>query len=60
MTNFINAQAKGRHKGKDPKSSNLNPKESQDPSEGSLGSKKKKKFEKTKCHYCMRGFHPDN
>ena len=38
---------------------NLKPKESQKCSEGALGSKKKKKFEKTKCPYCMRGFHPE-
>ena len=28
--------------------------------EGDFGSKKKKKFEKKKCPYCMRGFHPED
>ena len=57
MTYSTNAQAKGRHKAKEPKASDSKPKESQKYSEGALGSKKKKKFEKTKCPYCMRDFH---
>ena len=52
-------QDRGKHKGNEPKSFDLNPKESQKSSEGASGSKKKKKFEKTKCSYCMRGFHPE-
>ena len=60
MLDSTNEKYKGKHKGKDPKASNSKPKESQKSSERDLGSKKKKKFEKTKCHYCMRGFHPDN
>ena len=54
----INVQDKGKHKGKEPKASDSKPKESQKSSEGDLGFKKKKKFDKTKCPYCMRGFHP--
>ena len=58
MSNSTNAQAKGKYKGKEPKSYYSKPKESQKSSKGALVSKKKKKFEKTKCPYCMRGFHP--
>ena len=49
---------KGKHKGKDPKAFDSNPKENRNSSEGASGSKRKKIFEKTKCPYCMRGFHP--
>ena len=60
MTDSTNAQDKGRHKGKEPKVSDSKPKESQKSSEGALRSKNEKKFEKTKCPYCMRGFHLEN
>ena len=60
VTDFTNAQSKGRHKGKEPKASDSKPKESQKSSKGASGSKRKKKFEKTKCPYCMRGFHPED
>ena len=48
VTDSTNAQDKGRHKGKGPKASDSNPKENQKNYEGSLGSKKKKKFGKKK------------
>ena len=57
MTDSTNAEAKGRHKGKEPKAYDSKPKESQKSSEGASGSKIKKFFEKTKCPYCLRGFH---
>ena len=44
------AQDKRRPKGKEPKENQTN-------FEGASGSNKKKKFEKKKCPYCMRGFH---
>ena len=53
MINSTNAQAKGRHKGKESKAFDLNPKESQKSFEGASRSKRNKK-----CPYCMRGFHP--
>ena len=59
MSNSTNAKAKGRHKGKEPKASDSKPKESQKSFEGASVSKRKKKFEKTDCPYCMRGFHPE-
>ena len=49
VTDSTKAQAKGRPKGKDPKSTNFNPKENQKSSEGASSSKKKKKFEKKMC-----------
>ena len=58
VTDSTNVQDEGMHKGKDTKASDSKPKESQKSSEGASGSKKKKKFQKTKCPYCMRGFHP--
>ena len=60
MSNSSNAQATGKHKGKDPKAFDSKPKESHNYFEGALGSKKKKTFENTKCPYCMRGFHPES
>ena len=59
MSGSTNAQDKGKHKGKEPKSYNSNPKENQKYSKGALGSKRKK-YEKTKCPYCMRGFHSES
>ena len=59
-TESNNVQARGKHKGKDPKASDSKPKENQRSSDGASGSKRKKKFEKTKCPYCMRGFHPES
>ena len=44
-----NAQARGKTNGKETKNNDSNPKENQQYSRGALGSKKKKKFEKTKC-----------
>ena len=55
-----NEQERGKHKGKETKKIDSKPKEKQESSDGALGSKKKKKFEKTKCPYCMRGFHPES
>ena len=60
VTDSTNAQAKGRHKGKEPKPSNLKPKENHISFEGSSGSNINKNFKKTRCPYCMRGFHPKN
>ena len=59
MSDSTNVQAKGKHKGKEPKAYYSKPKESQKYSKGDLVSKKKKKFENTKCPYCMMGFHPE-
>ena len=60
MTNSNKAQAKGRHKGKEPKASDSKPKEDQKTSKGALGSKNKRKFEKKMCPDCTRGFHPED
>ena len=57
VTDSTKAQDKGRAKGKEPKAYDSKPKESKKTPEGSLSSKKKKKFEKNMCPYCMRGFH---
>ena len=54
------AQVKVIPKGKDPKAYDSKPKENQKTSEGDSGSKKKKRFEKKMCPYCMRGFHPQD
>ena len=51
------AQVKGKSKGKEPKVVDSKHKENQKTSEGASSSKKKKKFEKKMCPYCMRGFH---
>ena len=59
ISDSINAEDRGKNEGKEPKATNLKPKENKRSSEGSSSSKKKKKFEKTKCPYCMRGFHPE-
>ena len=58
MLDSNNVQYKGKHKGKEPKATDSKPKDNQRSSEGASGSKKKKKFEKTRCPYYMRGFHP--
>ena len=58
VTNSTKAQAKGKSKEKEPKANDSKPKENQKTFEGASGSKKKKKFEKNMCPYCMRGFHP--
>ena len=50
-------QVRGKKKWKETKNTNLKPKENQNSSDGASGSKKKKKFEKAKCSYCMGGFH---
>ena len=44
MSDSTNAQAKGKHKGKEPKSFDLKPKENQKSFEGASSSKKKTKF----------------
>ena len=54
------AQDKGRPKGKEPKAVDSKPKENQKNFKGASGSKKKKRLEKKKCPYCMRGFHPED
>ena len=59
VTDSNNVQAREKHKGKETKSTDSKPKENQISSDGASGSKKKKKFKKTKCPYCMRGFHPE-
>ena len=59
MSDSTNAQDKEKHKGKEPNSSDSNPKENHNSSEGASGSKRKKTFKKTKCPYCLRGFHPE-
>ena len=56
MSDSDNAQEIGKHKGKDHKATDSNPKENQSYYDGASGSKK----EKTKCPYCMRGFHPES
>ena len=48
-----NAQERGKHKGKETKNIDSNPKENHKSSDGSSGSRK----EKTRCPYCLRGFH---
>ena len=60
MLDSNNVQDKGKQKGKESKVYDLKPKESQKYFKGALGSKRKKKFEKTKCPYCLRGFHPES
>ena len=59
MSDSTNVQDKWKHKGKDPKESDSKPKVIQKYFEGASSSKRKKIFEKTKCPYCMRGFHPE-
>ena len=60
MSNSNNVYTRGKHKGKDPKSTDSNPKEINKSSEGASGSKKKKKFKKTECPFCIKGFHPES
>ena len=60
MLESTNVQDKGNHNGKDPKASDSKLKEIQKCSKGALDSKKRKRFENTKCPYCMRGFHLEN
>ena len=55
-----NAKAKGKQKGKETKNIDSKPKENQKYYDGASGSKKKKKFEKTLCSYCMKGFDPES
>ena len=57
VTDSNNVKARGKHKRKETKNIDLKPKENHISFDGALGSKKNKKFEKTKCPYCMRGFH---
>ena len=52
-----NAQAIGNKKGKETKNIDSKPKENHKYSNGASGSNKKKKFEKSKCSYCMRVFY---
>ena len=58
VMNSNNAQARANTNGKETKNIDSNPKENQQSSGGASSSKKKNEFEKTKCPYCMRGFHP--
>ena len=44
-----NAQGRGKHKGKETKNNDSNPKENQRYFDGASGSKKKNKFENTRC-----------
>ena len=60
MTDSNNVQERRKHKGKETKNIDSKPKENQESSDGASGSIKKNKFEKTKCPYYMRGFHPDS
>ena len=60
VTDSTKAQAKGRSKGNEHKTTDSNPKENQKTSERAFDSKKKKKFDKKKCPYSMRGFHPED
>ena len=53
-----NAQARGKHKGRETKNIDSKPKENKKYFDGASGSKKKKKFKNTRCTYYMRGFHP--
>ena len=49
VTESNNVQARGKHKGKETKNNDLKPKENQISFDGASGSKKNKKFEKTRC-----------
>ena len=60
VTYLNNVQERGKHKEREKKNTDSNPKENQEYFDGASSSKKKKKFEKTKCPYCMRGFHPES
>ena len=60
MKKSNNTQVRGNPKGKFPKATDSNPKENHRSFEGASGFKKKKKFEKNICPYCMRGFHQES
>ena len=51
------AQAKWKTKQKDPKAADSKPKQNQQTSEGTFGSKQKKKFENKLCPYYKKGYH---
>ena len=55
-----NVQTRWNKKWKETKTIDSKKKENNKYSNGDSGSKKKKKFEKAKCSYCMRGFHPES
>ena len=59
MTDSNDAQERGKHKWKESKTTVSNPKENQRYSDGASVSNKKNKFDKAKCPYYMRGFHPE-
>ena len=56
-----NVQEKGKQKGTEKKNIDFKPKEKQNLSEGASDSKNDKhtKFDKAKCSYYNRGFHPE-
>ena len=56
MSDSNNVQARGKHKGKDPKDTDSKPNENHRSFDGASGSKKKTNFEKNRCPYYMRGF----
>ena len=60
MLDSNNVEAIGKHKWKETKNIDSKPKKNQKYSDGASGSKKKNKIEKTRCTYCMRGFHPES
>ena len=49
VTYSNNVQERGKHKGKETKITDLNPKENHESFDGASGSKKNKKFKKTRC-----------
>ena len=56
VTNSSKVQEKGKSKKKDPKVADSKPKQNQQAFERACGSKKKK-FWKTLCPYCEKGYH---
>ena len=60
VTDSSKVQTKWKSKKKEPKATDSKPKENQKTSEGAFEYKKKNKFEKKKCPYCMSGFHPED
>ena len=60
VTDSKNEEERGKHKWKETKNTDSNPKVNHRSSDRASASKKKKKFEKTKGSYYMRGFHPES
>ena len=60
MTDSKNVQERGKNKGKETKKTDSKPKENKNLLMEPQVPRKKKKFNKTKCPYYMRGFHPES